>query len=190
MDEFVPDSSPMVELRSQFGRNLPDIIYGANDGIITTFAVVSGVVGGNLPSEVVLILGFANLLADGVSMGASNFLSKRSHGETMHYVTRREAARHGIVTFISFVLIGAIPLFAFILAPEESRFLAATVVTLSTLFTVGAIRSTVTRVSWWRSGMEMLVVGAAAAAIAYAIGAMIASIVGSTTLAIEFVIDA
>ncbi len=53
---------------------LPDLVYGANDGIITTFAVVCGVVGANLSVRIILILGFANLVADGFSMGASNFL--------------------------------------------------------------------------------------------------------------------
>lgn len=43
----------------------------------------------------------------------------------------------------------AIPLFAFIGAPVESRFLATTVVTLVTLFTIGAMRATLTRVVWW-----------------------------------------
>ncbi|HEU0298495.1 MAG TPA: VIT1/CCC1 transporter family protein [Longimicrobium sp.] len=54
---------------------LRDLVYGANDGIITTFAVVSGA---RLPASTVPILGAANLLADGVSMGASNFLAIRS----------------------------------------------------------------------------------------------------------------
>lgn len=44
---------------------LPDLVYGANDGIITTFAVVSGVIGADLSERVILILGFANLVADG-----------------------------------------------------------------------------------------------------------------------------
>lgn len=57
---------------------LPDIVYGANDGIITTFAVVAGVEGVRLPAAVVLILGVANLLVHGLSMGASNILSIRS----------------------------------------------------------------------------------------------------------------
>ena len=60
---------------------LPDLVYGANDGIITTFAVVSGVVGADLSERIILILGFANLLADGFSMGASNFLSRRSYAD-------------------------------------------------------------------------------------------------------------
>src|SRR6186713_2441864 len=56
-----------------------ELIYGANDGIITTFAVVAGVTGGGLPLRVVLIIGAANLIADGLSMAAGNYLSIRSH---------------------------------------------------------------------------------------------------------------
>lgn len=60
------------------GRYVGDFVYGANDGIITTFAVVAGASGALLPHAVILILGFANLLADGFSMGASNFLGERA----------------------------------------------------------------------------------------------------------------
>ena len=57
---------------------LGDLVYGTNDGIITTFAVVTGVSGASLPVRTVLILGFANLIAGGFSMGASNVLAIRS----------------------------------------------------------------------------------------------------------------
>ena len=60
---------------------LRDWIYGGIDGTITTFAVVSGVVGGQLPPLVILILGFANLLADGFSMAASNYLGSKAELE-------------------------------------------------------------------------------------------------------------
>ncbi|HEY5601228.1 MAG TPA: VIT1/CCC1 transporter family protein [Patescibacteria group bacterium] len=62
----------------QTGRYVSDFVYGANDGIITTFAVVTGAIGASLSPLVIIILGFANLLADGFSMAASSFLSKRS----------------------------------------------------------------------------------------------------------------
>ena len=52
---------------------LRDWVYGGIDGAITTFAVVAGVVGAGLSSKVILILGVANLLADGLSMAASNY---------------------------------------------------------------------------------------------------------------------
>ena len=55
-----------------------DFIYGGVDGAVTTFAVVSGVAGAELSTKIVLILGFANLVADGFSMAASNFLGTRA----------------------------------------------------------------------------------------------------------------
>ena len=53
---------------------IKDRVYGANDGIITTFAVVAGVAGGALSQSAVLIVGTANLAADGLSMAVGNFL--------------------------------------------------------------------------------------------------------------------
>jgi VIT1/CCC1 family predicted Fe2+/Mn2+ transporter len=50
-----------------------DIVYGANDGLITTFAVVSGVAGGSLSTLAVVVVGAANLVADGISMGVGTF---------------------------------------------------------------------------------------------------------------------
>jgi len=67
------------------GAYLKDIVYGANDGIITTFAVVAGVAGAGLDSAVVVLLGIANLLADGFSMAASNYLGSKSEHD---YVVR------------------------------------------------------------------------------------------------------
>ncbi len=63
------------------GGYLKDFVYGANDGIITTFAVVAGVAGADLSATVVLILGFANLFADGFSMAMSNYLGEKSSRE-------------------------------------------------------------------------------------------------------------
>lgn len=60
------------------GRYLKDVVFAANDGIITTFAVVAGTVGASLSPSIVIILGFANLLADGISMAAGNYLGTRS----------------------------------------------------------------------------------------------------------------
>ncbi|MGE3466606.1 MAG: VIT1/CCC1 transporter family protein [Pyrinomonadaceae bacterium] len=55
-----------------------DFIYGGIDGAVTTFAIVSGVSGAELSPNIVLILGFANLVADGFSMAASNYLATRA----------------------------------------------------------------------------------------------------------------
>jgi VIT1/CCC1 family predicted Fe2+/Mn2+ transporter len=57
---------------------LRDFVYGAIDGTVTTFAVVCGVAGAGLDSRIVIVLGMANLIGDGFSMAASNYLSTRT----------------------------------------------------------------------------------------------------------------
>jgi vacuolar iron transporter family protein len=169
---------PRAAKRSELIRHyLPDLVYGANDGIITTFAVVTGVVGADLSERVILILGFANLLADGFSMGASNFLSRRSYADADERAGGSEAARHGAATVVGFVTAGLVPLIAYLAPlPDDARFTIAVALTLSTLFVVGASRAVVTRLGWMRSGLEMLLVGTLAAAVAYSIGALAAAV--------------
>ena len=60
------------------GNYLRDLIYGGIDGTITTFAIVAGVVGADLPGTVVLVLGLANLIADGFAMGAGNYSATKA----------------------------------------------------------------------------------------------------------------
>ena len=80
----------------RIGRYLKDIVFAANDGIVTTFAVVAGTVGAALSPAVVIILGFANLLADGISMAAGNYLGTKS--EMDFYKREREIEEHEIDT--------------------------------------------------------------------------------------------
>jgi vacuolar iron transporter family protein len=69
---------------------LKDFVYGAVDGAVTTFAIVAGVAGAGLSAGVIIILGFANLLADGFSMGVSNFLGTRAENQLREQTRARE----------------------------------------------------------------------------------------------------
>ncbi len=60
---------------------LRDFVYGGIDGAVTTFAVVAGTMGASLSARIVLILGAANLIADGFSMAASNYLGTRAESD-------------------------------------------------------------------------------------------------------------
>jgi len=71
-------TSDNVFHRSGFGEYISSIILGANDGIITTFVVVAGATGASLEPVVIVILGFANVLGDAVSMGMGNYLGEKS----------------------------------------------------------------------------------------------------------------
>jgi VIT1/CCC1 family predicted Fe2+/Mn2+ transporter len=82
-------------VRERLGREPPpsylsDFIYGAVDGAVTTFAVVMGVAGAGLDESVVIILGVANLIADGFSMAVSNFLGSRAERQQRERARREE----------------------------------------------------------------------------------------------------
>jgi VIT1/CCC1 family predicted Fe2+/Mn2+ transporter len=91
------DHTPLAVRKRVRSRPSPsylhDFIYGAVDGTVTTFAVVAGVAGANLDETVVIILGGANLIADGFSMAVSNFLGSRAERQQRERA-RREEERH------------------------------------------------------------------------------------------------
>jgi len=214
---------------------LKDSIFGAIDGAVTTFAVVSSVAGAGLPSGIVIILGLANLLADGFSMASGNFLGTRAENQAARR-TRREEEReierhpegereeirqifatkgfegqtlerivetvtsnkklwvevmmqeeHGIhstepapwkaalATFIAFLLIGAVPLAAYLVDFFDpgrigNPFPPACVLTAISFALVGALKARVVGQRTLTGVVETLAVGALASGLAYAIG--------------------
>jgi VIT1/CCC1 family predicted Fe2+/Mn2+ transporter len=80
------------------GNNyLRDWIYGGIDGAVTTFAVVAGVVGAKLAAVVVLVLGLANLIADGFAMGASNYSASKAECDEYQRLLAVERKHIGLV---------------------------------------------------------------------------------------------
>jgi len=159
-----------------------DLVYGANDGVITTFAVVAGVAGGALSHSAVLIVGAANIAADGLSMAIGNFLSIRAHESALEAenLPQEEARpwRHAGATFAAFVVAGSVPLVPYVMpAFRDHEFGWSVVSTFASLFAVGAARTMVTVDRWWIAGLEMLMLGAIVTATAYAAGAVIAAAV-------------
>ncbi len=153
-------------------RYLPEFVYGSIDGIVTTFAVVAGSFGAALSPGIILILGFANLGADGFSMAVSNYLSVKSKTELKTKKTQKKETRDeqdvdkhplkiGFITFLSFIIMGFIPLLSFVLSllipslriHELSLSLGLTALALAL---VGAIKGHVVRKHFLRSSLETL----------------------------------
>lgn len=155
------------------GHYLRDLVYGANDGTITTFAIVAGVSGANLAARVAIILGLANLLADGVSMATSNYLSTKSDLEQRGLSVEEEKPwRHGAATFAAFVVAGILPLLSYFIAPPlgVDMFPMAVGLAAFALVAVGVLRAPfVGRKASW-SALEMLAIGAAAGTVAFLLG--------------------
>ena len=221
------------------GTYIGDLVYGANDGIITTFAVVAGAAGALLSPGIIIILGLANLIADGFSMGASNFLSLRSQRDFVKLQRRKEEwevknfpeiereeirnillnwgipkeqvepatnaitrdekrwvdlmmreeldlkeeetgspTQHGTATFFAFIVAGFFPLVPYLIPGLQNQFLISSIVAASAFFLVGAARSLVTAVPPLKAGLEMLLVGGLAAAVAFGIGFAVKTVFG------------
>ncbi len=215
-----------------------DLVYGGLDGIITTFAVVSGVAGANLGTGVILIMGLANLLADGFSMATGAYLSARSEQEYYEQERARERweiehfpdgeraellelyqargyseedaralvaihsrdkerwveammvdelqmlrnegnpLKNGLATLGAFLVAGSVPLLIYLAglvvpAPSGIAFPVSVALSALALFGLGAAKVLVTGQKPLRNGIEMLLVGGLAAAVAYGVGALL-----------------
>jgi VIT1/CCC1 family predicted Fe2+/Mn2+ transporter len=160
-----------------------DLVYGASDGIITTFAVVGGVAGGSLSATAVLVIGAANLAADGVSMGVGNFQAIRAHehARATELLPEEEAYpwKHGLATLVAFMVAGAVPLLPYAIPGDgQTRLAWSTGLTMAAMFLLGALRAAVTMERWWKTALETLGLGLIVAATAYAAGALVAAIIG------------
>lgn len=167
-------------------KYLKGAVLGASDGIVTTFAVVAGVVGAGFATEIIIVLGIANMVADGISMAVGDFLGERSisrmhkhRGEAKQTQKTYADGKTSIITFGAFIVAGTLPLLPYIVmlfgisVPEAQQFLLSIIATLSAMFFVGSLRTYVIGGSWWRNGLEMLLVGSVAAVVAYSLGAFI-----------------
>ena len=170
---------------SAFARHyIRDIVYAANDGIVTTFAVVAGVRGAEMNSIAILALGLANLAADGLSMALGNYLGIKSERaaelahEYQELVETVHATKHAAVTWAAFVVAGLVPLVPFMLGTSARwSFHVSVAATAVTMFAAGALRTLVTKRRALRGGIEMLGVGVVAGGAAFTVGRLVAALV-------------
>lgn len=233
--------SKFNKILARYQTYLGEFVYGGIDGSVTTFAVVAGSVGAGLDSAIIIILGFANLLADGFSMSIGAYLSTKSEQanfekikkakqqsieqfpdqerEKLHNlylkkglkiehiqqlivsITRdkslwldtllieeeglikdhKSAFSVGLATYISFILIGLIPLSVYLWDYLHSfpghLFLWSSLLTGFGFLIVGYLKSIITEVSVIKSVIETLALGAIAAGVAYLVGDILEKII-------------
>lgn len=164
-------------------NNLREFVYGGMDGAVTTFAVVTGAAGANLGVRVILILGFANVLADGFSMAVGSYLSEKSDQDLSIHKGESKKEDHdsplaaSIATFVSFILIGLVPLMVYLIdfildldMTNHQLLTYAVILTLVAFGLIGLLRARVTKIKKRKAILESLGLGAAAAIISYGAG--------------------
>ncbi|MDZ7744656.1 MAG: VIT1/CCC1 transporter family protein [Candidatus Saccharibacteria bacterium] len=184
------DKGVVGKVRQHFEDYLREFVYGGIDGAITTFAVVAGSAGAGFEVTVILVLGFANLIADGLSMGVGSYLSTKSeielahkHGEAGKGSDDVSPAINGVTTYFAFIFFGLIPLLAYTLEKIfdfivfDNTFLIACIFTAVAFVAIGALKSKVAETSIWRSVGETVFLGVLAAVLAYGIGYLLESLI-------------
>ena len=155
-------------MKQNFKKYLWEFVYGWIDGSITTFAVVAWSVGAGLDASIILILWFANLLADWFSMSIWAYLSSDAENNG---VPKRERIYTGLVTYVSFIVLGFIPLSIYVLqylgVSFSNPFLYASILTFISFVLIWYIKSFVANSSLLKSITETLLLWAAAAGVAY-----------------------
>lgn len=151
-----------------------DIVLSANDGIVTTFAVVAGSLGASLSPSIVVILGMANLFADGISMSTGAYLGVKSEiefeqnsGEKVKVGNRPLV--NGLVSFLAFGIAGFIPLISYVFKMENGFYVSSVLVVISLLI-VGIFRGIVSNKSIFKTAIENLFIGGASAIVAFYVG--------------------
>jgi hypothetical protein len=135
---------------------ISDFIYGGMDGVITTVAIIAGILGADMSPKYALILGMASLLADGFSMGISRYNS-------MVDVVRNKSNPifSSLVTFVSFVFIGGIPFIPFLFTSVYDEVWIKKNMLYSSmfaLFIIGVIKGVYTK-KYFKSITEVFVIG-------------------------------
>jgi len=221
------------------GSGVRDMIFGANDGLVSTLAFVAGVFGAITNPSIILLSGVAELFAGTISMAVGSYQSSKSELEVLEKENQRKKVKKGttaeeerkelikfyeaegfkkgeadaivdrivkekelptqagtleelglapeelgspvkagVLCGVSFGLAALVPILPFVFPLSRWDALIASVIgTLVTLFGVGAMKTIFSRKSWVRSGLEMMVIGASAAAITYMIGTLFSLIV-------------
>jgi VIT1/CCC1 family predicted Fe2+/Mn2+ transporter len=127
---------------------LSEFVYGGIDGIITTFSIVAGSSGGSLLRNVILILGLSNVVSDGFSMGVSRYVSSKTEIK-QGFLKDKNPTISGIVTFVSFILVGILPLLPFIFMRNSKNNKNTTYISLSialvVFFSIGYLKGIVVK---------------------------------------------
>ncbi|QQG38637.1 MAG: VIT1/CCC1 transporter family protein [Candidatus Woesearchaeota archaeon] len=169
-------------LNNQAGKSVREIVFGVEDGLVTTLGLTAGVAISINSNNIVIISAIAGMVAGAVSMAAGTYLSSKTQLEFLktehknkkelkflksHFDTPSQAA---IVIFLFYLLGGIIPIFPYAFLTVKSALSTSILLTVVSLFLVGCWKTKLTKRSWLKSGLEMVLVGILAALIGYLIG--------------------
>ena len=162
-------------------ENIREVVFGVEDGAVGNLGVVIGMAQAAAPNKFIILAGFATMLAQTISMSTGTYLSIKSEKEYFSVKKSnrkygRSNAKHKVPLLSTFfmgisVMIGALlPLTSFFIFEGTSGIIPAIAFTLTGLFLLGVIKAEYTNKNWFKSGLEVLIIGGLAATAGYIVG--------------------
>ncbi len=158
-------------------HNLKDIILGGQDGLVNVLGIVLAVASATYATKDILIAGIAATFAESISMGAVAFTSSKAAKE--YYLSKhikkfpkeyKSPFNSALVVGFSAIIGSLIPILPFFFTNVSTGIVISVIISIITLFIVGAIKAIVTTGNWKKSGFELSAIGISAAIIGYLIG--------------------
>lgn len=221
----------MDKLKAKLGYFIRDIVFGLEDGIVSTLGVVIGIAEGSQNGRIVILSGVVVVLIEAFSMAAGTYLSSKSHIEVLKEkikeekraikerpeeeieelyemykergfskneikmiveriikdeelwleemkhkelgITERQLenpAANALYMWLSYLCGGILPVLPFFFLEIRPAIVLSVIFAVVSLFIIGVGKSALTKVSWWKSGLEITLVALSAAVLGYSIG--------------------
>ncbi len=163
--------------------SLREIIFGLEDGIVSTLGVIVGIAAGTNSRFVVILSGLIIIFVESLSMAAGTYLSNKSElqlhlSQKHHFFWQSLTHQHNpkkplidsLYMGVAYILGGSAALISFTFLPPLVAIAPAIAISFSLLFLVGVIKGNITKVSLLQSGFEMMLISALAALVGFIVG--------------------
>lgn len=159
-------------------RYIRNFTFGVEDSLVSTVGVLSGVAAANAPTSTIILSGVVLIFVEAFSMGVGSLLSESSAEEfsKQRMVPTKEPMVASLIMFSSYFLAGLIPLFPYIILDTKIAFWASILLSLISLFLLGALIAKLSNVNVLRRGLRMFLIGGIAIAIGVAVGIAVAKL--------------
>src|SRR3989338_5452577 len=169
-----------------------EIVFGMEDGLVSTMGAVTGIAAASQNHFIVILSGVVIIAVESISMGVGSYLSTKSENEIDEVASKNkklflqemayrelkvfpdkmeQPLHNGIAMSIAYIIGGCMALLPYLVIPNiQTAITYSVIITLFSLFTLGVLTTQYSKRSWWKAGLEMLLLASVAALFGYVAG--------------------
>jgi vacuolar iron transporter family protein len=149
-----------------------NFIFGAEDSLVSTVALLTGVASAGMGQREVVISGVVLIFVEAFSMSVGSFLSERTTEESSPDYKQQDSNSFfaAIIMFVSYLFCGLIPLSPYFIFSINQAFWWSILASLIALFVLGLVSAKILRTNILKSSLRMMVIGGLAIGLGVVVG--------------------